>query len=197
MEMFELKMSTRRLVANALLAAVYAALTLAFSFCSFGPIQLRVAEVLCILPFFLPFSAWGLFAGCIVSNLLSPAGLPDMVFGSLATLLAALCTAKARGLFGGKLWPERIFACLMPVLWNGIVVGAVLTYASGALRLGTFALYALEVAAGEAVVLFVLGLPLMSYLPRTSPFVSLCRAYGVSLPENESHTRTEAVNEDQ
>ena len=85
--------TTRKLAAAAVTGAAYAALTMLLAPISYGAIQCRVSEVLCILPFFIPCTAWGLFAGCAIANLLSAAGIFDVVFGSLATLLAALCTA--------------------------------------------------------------------------------------------------------
>ena len=85
--------SVRRLAFSALLAAVYAALTMALGFMSYNGLQFRVAEAMCVLPFFFPAATWGLFIGCIIANLLSPAGPLDVVFGSLASLLCALSAA--------------------------------------------------------------------------------------------------------
>ena len=82
--------SVRRLAFSAIIAAVYAALTMALGFMSYAGIQYRVAEALCVLPFFFPQTTWGLFIGCVIANLLSPAGPLDIVFGSLATLLCCL-----------------------------------------------------------------------------------------------------------
>ena len=89
--------TTRKLTAAAVTGAAYAALTMLLAPISYGAIQCRVSEVLCILPFFIPCTAWGLFAGCAIANLLSAAGIFDVVFGSLATLLAALCTGVTMG----------------------------------------------------------------------------------------------------
>ena len=80
------------LAAAAIVGAAYAVLTMALAPISYGAIQLRVSEVLCILPYFMPCTAWGLFIGCAVANLLT-GNLFDIVFGSLATLAAALLTA--------------------------------------------------------------------------------------------------------
>ena len=163
--------NTRKLVFAAAVGALYAVLTMALSPISYGSLQLRVSEVLCILPYFLPFSAWGLFFGCVIANLVSAAGILDVVFGSLATLFACLCMA-ALGEKDGKL--NRIFACLMPVLWNGIIVGGTLTVAVAGLspteNFGAFCVYAGQVALGELGVMFVFGLPLMSYLPKQNFF---------------------------
>lgn len=164
--------NTEKLVAAAVIGALYAVLTMILSPISYGPLQFRVSEVLCILPFFLPFTAWGLFFGCVIANLVSAAGILDVVFGSLATLLACLCMAK----LGEKNTPtNRALACLMPVLWNGVIVGATLTVAIAGLNpikdFGAFLVYGGQVALGELGVMFIIGLPLMSYLQKQKFFV--------------------------
>ena len=92
------KITTRQMTVAAIVGALYAALTLLSSVfgIAYGPVQFRFSEALCVLPFLFPETAWGLFAGCWVANLLSPYGLPDMIIGSLATLIAALWTSKCR-----------------------------------------------------------------------------------------------------
>lgn len=154
------------LAAAAIVGAAYAVLTMALAPISYGAIQLRVSEVLCILPYFMPCTAWGLFIGCAAANLLT-GNIFDIIFGSLATLAAALLTAaigkRKRTLANSAL------ACLMPVVFNALVVGAVITAAYEGMNLfqhfGVFALNAAYVGLGEAIVLYVLGLPLMRYLP--------------------------------
>ena len=161
----------RKLIYPALAGALYAALTMALAPISYGAVQFRVSEVLCVLPFFEPWTAAGLFLGCALANTLSAAGLPDIVFGSLATLAAGLCTARV-----GRTWrreggtpdlPRRLLACLMPVLWNGAVVGAVLAWSFTPTAFWPgFWLMGGEVALGEAAVLFLLGVPAMALIPR-------------------------------
>ena len=73
------------LAQGAMIAAIYVALTMVFAPISFGPVQFRIAEALCILPFFTPAAVPGLFAGCLLSNLLCGAMPLDVVFGSLVT----------------------------------------------------------------------------------------------------------------
>ena len=162
-------LTTRRLTMTALLAAVYAALTIGLGFLSYESVQFRVAEALCVLPFFFPWATWGLFLGCVIANLLSPAGMLDVVFGSLATLLSCMAVA-ALGRGDRRSWPGCILACLMPVLFNAVIVGAVITFAlTPALASSpvwlVFAVNALSVGAGEAAVMFALGLPLLRFVP--------------------------------
>lgn len=168
----DVKFDTRKLVTAAVIGAVYAALTM-INPLAYGPIQFRVSEVLCILPFFLPISAVGLTIGCVISNLIGPYGIIDIVFGSLATLLAGLCTALIgiRARKSGKTgWGVCIAVCLMPVVFNAPIVGTVLAYASLAANTleGSFwraaAIYGGQVGLGEAVVMLVLGLPALRYI---------------------------------
>ena len=86
------KFSVQDLTLAALLAAVYATLTLVLPIPAFTGIQIRMSEALTVLPFLFPAATPGLFVGCLVANLLSPYGALDIIFGSLATLLAAVWT---------------------------------------------------------------------------------------------------------
>ena len=70
-----MKLSIRQIAFCAVIAAVYAALTVAEAGFGSGQVQVRVAEALCVLPFLMPISMWGLFAGCIIANLVSGAGM--------------------------------------------------------------------------------------------------------------------------
>lgn len=167
--------SVRRLTILALIAAVYAVLTMSLGFMSYGSIQFRVAEALCVLPFLFPWTGWGLVAGCLLANLLSAYGVLDVVFGTLATLLACLATA-ALGRRDRDSLARAVLACLMPVAFNAVIVGALIAYFEtdeflrGAFW-PAFGLNALTVGFGELVVLLLLGLPLLRWLPR-SKFMS-------------------------
>ncbi len=160
--------TTHKLVSAAIVGALYAVLTLVLAPISYGPVQCRISEALCILPFFMPHTAWGLFFGCAIANVASAAGLPDIIFGSLATLIACLCIA----LCGKK--NKKVLACLMPVVWNALIVGAMLTKVIAGLdpieSFGAFAVFAGQVGLGEAAAMFVIGLPLMTWLPKQKFF---------------------------
>jgi len=147
-----------RLTRAAVFGALYAAVTLLTAPISFGALQCRISEALCILPFLFPETAWGLFGGCLLANLLGGSGPLDVIFGSLATLLGALMTSRMR-------W--KWLAALPPVIMNGLFVGAVLAYtATPSGFWGLFPLIALEVAGGEAAALYALGIPLLFLLLR-------------------------------
>lgn len=150
-------MNVKKLTRAAVTGALYAAVTLAAAPISFGPMQLRISEALCVLPWFFPESAWGLFVGCLLANIIGGSGAADIIFGSLATLLAALATAKIK---------NRWLACLPPVVFNALIVGTVLHFVIG----GGFLLCAGGVFAGEALVLYLLGLPLTYILPKLPSF---------------------------
>ncbi len=156
----------RRIALSAMVGAVYAILTVALAPISYNAVQLRVSEVLCILPFFLPCTAWGLVIGCLLSNLIT-ANLFDIVFGTLATLCAVRVTAwlgKRRHSIANEL-----LACFQPVVFNALIVGAVITAGYEGLNIlqhpRVYALNALWVGLGEAGVLYLLGFPLMRWLP--------------------------------
>lgn len=93
-----MKLHTRQLTCAAIVGAAYAVLSIFGSIfgITYGPIQCRFSEALCVLPFLLPETAWGLGVGCLIANLLSPYGILDVVVGSAATLLAALLTARCK-----------------------------------------------------------------------------------------------------
>ena len=169
------KQSVHRLTFCALLAAVYATLTMTLGFMSYGSVQFRIAEALCVLPFFFPYTTWGLFAGCVIANLLSAYGPVDMIFGSLATLLSCLCVAWLGQSGNQRSWVRCIAACMMPVLFNAVIVGAVIAYATAAVPWSgpfwtMFAANALSVGFGELTVMLLLGLPLLRTLPDTRFF---------------------------
>ena len=157
-----------RLAVMAVIAAAYAALTIVLAPISYGPVQFRVSEALTALPFLMPGAVWGIFAGCILANLYTGSVL-DIVFGSLATLLAGLLTAW----FGkkGNTVKNRLLGCLMPVLFNAVIVGAVLTWGYQLRQFpddpwASFGFNALTVGLGEAAVLYHVGYTLLRQLPR-------------------------------
>ncbi len=119
------------LVSCALIAALYAALTLCLAPLSFGIVQIRFAEALSILAVFTPNAIWGLTVGCMLSNAigfatgLNPAGFVDIFFGTTATLIAGLLAYTLRNV---KIKGFPVLSTIPPVLVNGIIVGAELTF---------------------------------------------------------------------
>lgn len=165
-----------KLAFAAVVGALYAILTMVLAPISYGPLQFRISEALCVLSYFTPAAAWGLFIGCAIANTLSAAGLPDVIFGSLATLIACL-GMSAVGKYMKDSLKSRLLACFLPVIVNAVIVGAMLTYAYIGLSPledpGAFAVCAGEVALGELPVMYLFGLPLMSWLPKYLPLDKL------------------------
>jgi len=146
------------LAVSAAVAAVYAVLTYALAPISYGAVQFRVAEAMTLLPILMPEAIPGLFVGCLLANLLGNVGLLDVIFGSLATLVAAILTYRLR--------KNRYVAALPPIVINAIVVGLLL-----------HVVYKLElwaamgyVALGQAGVIYLLGLPLLKAMEKIDLF---------------------------
>lgn len=148
-----------------MIAAFYCVLTLLFQPFSFGPVQFRIAEALTLLPVLAPEAVPGLTLGCLLANLLGGAPWYDIVFGTLATLLAAVCTRKLRDL--------PAVGAAMPVLFNAVIVGPVVYLAYSHAPGSAFSLPLLlkdisTVGIGEAVICYVFGLTLLGTLGKTS-----------------------------
>lgn len=144
------------------MAAVYALLTVLppFNALGYGPVQVRVAEALTVLPFVFPWAVWALYFGCILANLGSPFFVWDVTLGALGTLVAALLTRKVKG---------KALAPLPPVIVNALVVSAYVAPLSG-LPYRSVVPY---VAAGQAVACYGLGYPLLVWILRNDGIRSL------------------------
>lgn len=163
----------RFMAQGAVIAALYAVLTYVAAALNlaYGPVQFRFSEALTVLPVFTPAAIPGLALGCLLSNLASPLGPVDWVFGTAATLLAAIL---ARLVSKIQIKKVPVLAPLPPVLCNALIVGFEIACLSdaGGFGLANFSLVAflsgaLSVGIGELVVCYVLGLPLIVLLQRT------------------------------
>lgn len=146
------------LTQSAMIAALYVVLTIIFQPFSFGDMQVRIAEALTILPAFTSAAVPGLFLGCLIGNLLGGAILPDILFGSLATLLGALFTYILRK-------QSKYLAPLPPIIFNTLIMPFVLRYAYG-LNL-PIAYFMLTVGIGEVISCGILGLILYTALQKS------------------------------
>lgn len=159
------------LVYGAMTAAIYAAATYLSSVfgIAYGPIQFRFSEVLTVLSLFTPAAIPGLAVGCIIGNLASPFGVWDIVFGSAATFLASITARRLREI---KIKKIPIFSLLMPVIFNALIVGAEITFLFPTSKTGfaAFVLSAAQVAAGEAAVILLGGIPFYFALRKTKLF---------------------------
>jgi len=109
--------TTRALVQSAIIAALYAALTVINPW-GYGSVQVRVSEALCVLSMFAPSSVFGLFVGCLLANIIGGFGIIDIICGSIATGAAAYFTYKFRNNFA--------LAMFFPVIFNAVIVGGYL-----------------------------------------------------------------------
>ncbi|MBR1796467.1 MAG: QueT transporter family protein [Clostridiales bacterium] len=160
------KKNIRRIVYSGIIAALYVILTLPMAQFAFGPIQFRLAEVLTVLPAFTPGFIPGVTLGCFLANLLNPTNLGpvDIIGGTVATLIAGILS----GLIGKK---NKYLAIIPPILVNGVIVGGYLPFllvdADSEVTAAAIGLSMFEVAASEAVLLAVIGIPLIIFINKT------------------------------
>ncbi len=139
----------------AMIAAIYTVLTLIFAPISYGMVQVRVSEMLMVLPYFTGAAVPGLFVGCMIANIFGGQGILDIVFGSLATLISAYLVTKIE---------NKYLVPLPPVIINALIVGMVLHLVLGF----PYYMTAAWVAAGQVVACYGLGLPLLIFLEKRS-----------------------------
>lgn len=133
----------------AMIAAIYVVLTYVFAPFSFREVQVRISEALTILPVFTPAAIPGLFIGCLIGNILGGAILPDIIFGSIATLIGAFFTWKLRE-------KSPYLAPVPPIIANILIVPFVLRYGYGVALPIPFMM--LTVGIGEVVSCGILGM---------------------------------------
>lgn len=145
------------LVQAAMIAALYVVLTFIANALGLASqaIQVRFSEALTILPYFTPAAIPGLFVGCLLSNILTGCAIPDIIFGSLATLMGAVFTRMLR--------KNKWLAPVPPIVANALVVPFVLLYAYG---VGPLWLSFITVTAGEIISCGILGMLLLFALQK-------------------------------
>lgn len=143
---------------SAIVAALYVVLTWVLAPISYGAIQFRISEILMLLVVFQPKFAPALILGCFLSNTTSSLGWYDMVFGTLATALAVLPMMKIK---------RMELAALFPVISNALIVSLELWLAFQE----PYGLSVVTVGLGEAVVLYAVGIPVMSLLRENQGFL--------------------------
>ena len=148
----------------AMIAAIYVVLTYVFAPFSFGEIQVRIAEALTILPVFTPAAIPGLFIGCLIGNIIGGGILPDIIFGSIATLLGAFFTYQLCR-------SRQLLAPLPPIIANTLIVPLVLRFGYGVALPIPFMM--LTVGIGEILSCGVLGLVLYFALRKYKNIVFL------------------------
>ena len=151
--------TVKRLVRTAIIATLYAVITLVLAPISYGAVQFRISEIMVLLAFFDPFYIGGLTLGCFIANIVGPNGVVDAIFGSLATFISVYAISLT-----GKLIKSNkvslIIASFWPTIFNGVIIGWMLNFLYElplVLSIG-------EVAIGEFVVVTMVGVPVIKLI---------------------------------
>ena len=152
---------THVLVRQAVIAALYFVLTVTLGSFGYGPIQFRYAEVLNFLAFFSPFNAIGVTLGVFLSNLASPFGMVDVIFGTLHTIVSLIFIARSKNLFIASLWPT-VFSFII-----GYELAVILKLDGG------FIYTTLMVMLSEFIIMTVIGYPLFKGLSKNKRFIEM------------------------
>ena len=155
----ENKNTVNRLVRTAIIATLYAVVTLVLAPISYGVIQFRMSEIMVLLAFFDPFYIGGLTLGCFIANILGPNGVMDAVFGTLATFISVYAISLT-GKFIKSNKTSLVIASLWPTIFNGIIIGWMLNI----LYELPLVLSVGEVAIGEFVVVTMVGVPIIKFI---------------------------------
>lgn len=150
---------TSRLVKTALIAAIYAVLTIILAPISYGPVQFRLSEILVLLAFIDPIYIIGLTLGCFLANLFGGLGIMDLVFGTIATFLSVSAISLTSKFIKHRL-TSLIISSLWPTIFNGVIIGWMLNYV---LQVPLF-LTMFQVGIGEFVVVTIIGVPVFKLI---------------------------------
>ncbi len=151
---------------GAIIAALYASITVLFAPISYYPIQIRVSEALTLLPYIFPSAIWGLFIGCLIANIFGGLGVYDIFIGSILTLIAAYLTRLTSRI------KKPYLAPIPPIFINGFGVSAYLVYLlrilpeKNILHLSPYFTTAIFIMIGETIATYVIGLPVLLLITR-------------------------------
>ena len=149
---------TKRITRTAIIAAIYAATTLAIAPFAYGCIQFRISEILVLLALFDPLYISGLTLGCLIANMLGPNGLLDIIFGTLATFISLIAIY-----FTGKIIKNYKLKLILSSIWPTIINGLIIGWMLNKLYKLPLILSMGEVAIGEFVVVTIIGVPLFLF----------------------------------
>ena len=144
----KLNLTTKNIALNAIYISIYVVVTYALKPFSYGAVQVRVSEALCILPLFDSLPIVSITIGCLIANALNGNAI-DMVFGTLATFIGLFFTYVLR--------KKNFFVATSPTLIsNAIIIPFVLKYGYG---LSDIVVYveALFILLGEALSVYLVG----------------------------------------
>lgn len=154
--MLNSKITSKQLTRTGIIGAIYATVTLLLFPISFGPVQVRVAEALTLLPLIFPEAIFGLTVGCLIANFFGN-GILDIIFGTLSTLTAAVATY----FIGKKVKSTPLKIALggfFPVIINALVIPVTISAVVSSFEL--YIITALQIFLGQAVSIYLLGTPL-------------------------------------
>ncbi len=157
----------RKIVETAIIAALYVVLTFISNIfgLSYSGVQLRLSEALTILPALSPFAVTGLTIGCFISNLASPLGIIDIVFGTLSTFICAQLTRMCSKVIVKGI---PILAPLPPVLVGSILIGLMIAFIMPeGFSFYAFLISSISVGIGEFIVCYGLGIPLFLFIKKS------------------------------
>ena len=149
---------TKRITRTAIIAAIYAATTLAIAPFAYGSIQFRISEILVLLALFDPLYISGLTLGCLIANMLGPNGLLDIIFGTLSTFISLIAIY-----FTGKIIKNYKLKLILSSIWPTIINGLIIGWMLNKLYKLPLILSMGEVAIGEFVVVTIIGVPLFLF----------------------------------
>lgn len=145
-------MKTNKLVRGAMVAALYAILTLTLP--AYGALQFRLSEMMTLLAYFNPFYVIPLTIGCAIANIASPFGIIDVIFGSLASFLALTSMSKTKNIYLASIWPA----------FFSFIIGLEIMFLST--EPVNFFLVTGQIMLSEFVVVTIIGVPVMKYMMR-------------------------------
>lgn len=152
-------MNTKRLVKGGAVASIYVVLTMALP--AYTALQFRLSEIMTLLAYFNPFYIIPLTLGCAISNIASPFGIVDVIFGSLASFLATTAMSKTKNMYIASLWPA-VFS---------VIIGLEILIFSG--QPVNFFLITGQIMLSEIVVVTLIGVPIMKQLMKNKHFEKL------------------------
>lgn len=149
-----MKLSTRDIVQQAIIAGLYRALTILLPAPTYGPLQFRLSEVMTLLAFYNSKNIIGLTVGCFISNIPSPLGIYDMFFGTLGTFLAVYLMSKSKNIYIASIWPT-VFSFIYG-LENAILTN----------QIGSSVVFTIQIMVSQFIIVSIIGVILFKILEK-------------------------------